>query len=162
MRTYANEDFEHIAAAIGKDVADVTQHEKSFEVAALWYRQDCRAPKVPGRVAPSNLSKKMTQIANAARKLLRHLAVYDPRQQTVREQSHSWNFSHPRTMGLRMRSYGLQPGLGDWWRSLILSMRLENLSGLPARLPGTLFESANSPFRRAVTVILLRTTGSPP
>ena len=80
MATYSREDFERIAAAIGKDVADVMQHEKSFEAAALWYRQDCRAPKAPGRVAPSNMSKRMTQIANDARKLLRHLEVYDPRQ----------------------------------------------------------------------------------
>ena len=80
MATYSREDFERIAAAIGKDVANVMQHEKSFEAAALWYRQDCRAPKAPGRVAPSNMSKRMTQIANDARKLLRHLEVYDPRQ----------------------------------------------------------------------------------
>jgi hypothetical protein len=80
MATYSIEDFERIAAAIGKDVADVMQHEKSFEAAALWYREDFRAPKAPGRVAPSNMSKRMTQIANDARKLLRHLEVYDPRQ----------------------------------------------------------------------------------
>ena len=80
MATYSKENFERIAAAIGKDVADVMQHEKSFEAAAHWYRQDCRAPKAPSRVAPSNMSKRMTQIANAARKLLRHLEVCDPRQ----------------------------------------------------------------------------------
>ncbi|HUU24808.1 MAG TPA: hypothetical protein VMW68_04500 [Methyloceanibacter sp.] len=80
MATYSKENFERIAAAIGKDVADVMQHEKSFEAASLWYRQDCRAPKAPSRVAPSNISKRMTQIANDARKLLRHLEVYDPRQ----------------------------------------------------------------------------------
>ena len=80
MATYSREDFELIAVAIGQDVADVMQHEKSFESAAHWYRQDYRAPKAPSRVAPSNMSKRMTQIANAARKLLRHLEVYDPRQ----------------------------------------------------------------------------------
>ena len=80
MATYSKEDFERIAAAIGKDVADVVQHGTSFESAAHWYRQDCRAAKASSRVAPSNMSKRMTQIANAARKLLRHLEVCDPRQ----------------------------------------------------------------------------------
>jgi hypothetical protein len=80
MATYSKDDFERIAVAIGKDVADVMQHEKSFEAAALWYRQDCRAPKAPSRVAPSKMSKRMKLIANDARKLLRHLEVYDPRQ----------------------------------------------------------------------------------
>jgi hypothetical protein len=80
MATYSRKDFERIAAAVSKDVSHVMQHEKSFESAAHWYRQDCRAAKAPSRVAPSNMSKKMTQIANAARKLLRHLEVYDPRQ----------------------------------------------------------------------------------
>ena len=80
MATYSKEDFERIAAAIGKDVADVAQHETSFESAAHWYRQDCRAAKASSRVAPSDMSKRMTQIANAARKLLGHLEVCDPRQ----------------------------------------------------------------------------------
>jgi hypothetical protein len=56
MATYSRENFEQIAVAIGKDVADVMQHEKGFEAAALWYRQDCRAPKAPSRVAPFNMS----------------------------------------------------------------------------------------------------------
>jgi hypothetical protein len=80
MATYSRKDFERIAAAVSKDVSHVMQHEKSFESAAHWYRQDCRAAKAPSRVAPSNMSKIMTQIANAAVKLLRHLEVYDPRQ----------------------------------------------------------------------------------
>jgi len=80
MATYSKEDFERIAVAIGKHVGDVMQHEKSFEAAALWYRQDCRAPKAPSRVAPSAMSDKMKQIAKDARKLLGRLEVYDPRQ----------------------------------------------------------------------------------
>jgi hypothetical protein len=77
MATYSGEDFERIAAAIGKDIADVMQHEKGFEAAATWYRLFQNAPK---GVAPSEMRKRMTQIANTARKLLRHLEVYDPRQ----------------------------------------------------------------------------------
>ena len=80
MVTYSKGAFERIAAAIGKDVVDVVQHETSFKSAAHWYRQDCRAAKASSRVAPSNMRKRMTQIANAARKLLRHLEVCDPRQ----------------------------------------------------------------------------------
>ena len=82
MATYSNEDFARIAVAICKDVADITPHKRSFEAAALWYRQDCRAPKSPTRVAPSAMSKKMKQIAKDARKLLRHLEVHDPREAT--------------------------------------------------------------------------------
>ena len=79
MATYSKEDFERIAAPIGKDVADVMQHEKCFEAAATWYRLFRKAPKGQG-VAPFVMHKRMTQIANAARKLLRHLEVYDYRQ----------------------------------------------------------------------------------
>jgi hypothetical protein len=78
MATYSKGDFERIAAAIGKDADDVMQHESCFEAAAVWYRSDSGAPKAPNRIAPSTLNKKMTQIANAARKLLRHLEIHDP------------------------------------------------------------------------------------
>jgi len=80
MATYSNEDFERIAAAIGKDVTYVMRHKNRFEAAACWYRQDCRSPKAPDRIAPSTMNTKMTQIANAGRKLLRHLEVHDPRE----------------------------------------------------------------------------------
>jgi len=46
MPTYSKEDFERIAAAIGKDVADVIRHEKSFEAAATWYRFAHKAPSI--------------------------------------------------------------------------------------------------------------------
>jgi hypothetical protein len=77
MPTYSKEDFERIAAAIGKDVADVMRHDKSFEAAATWYRLYHDAPQ---GVAPSEMRKRMTQIANAARKLFRHLDIFDPAQ----------------------------------------------------------------------------------
>ena len=77
MATYSRADFERIAAAIGKDVVEVVQHEEGFEAAATWYRLFSKAPK---GVAPSVMCKRMTQIANAARKLLRHLDIFDPAQ----------------------------------------------------------------------------------
>jgi len=80
MATYSKEDFEHIAAAIGKDVDDVMRHESCFEAAAVWYRLDSSAPKAPDRIAPSAMSSKMKQISKDARKLLRHLEVHDPRE----------------------------------------------------------------------------------
>ena len=52
------------------------EYEHRFESAAHWYRTARRAPE---RVALSVMRKRMTQIANAARKLLRHLEVYDYR-----------------------------------------------------------------------------------
>jgi hypothetical protein len=80
MDTYSKDDFERIAMAVGKDVADVMRHANSFEAAALWYRLNSRAPKAPTRVAPYVMRRRMTQIANAARKLLGHLEVHDPRE----------------------------------------------------------------------------------
>ena len=80
MATYSKADFERLAASIGKEVADIIQHEKSFEAAALWYRLDSRAPKAPDRIAPSTMTGKMRQIAKDARKLLGHLEVHDPRE----------------------------------------------------------------------------------
>jgi hypothetical protein len=79
MATYSREDFEQIAAAIHKDVTDVYQHEKSFEAAAMWYRLDL-GPLKNRRPTPSMMHRRMTRIANAARKLLRHLGVKDPAQ----------------------------------------------------------------------------------
>src|SRR5439155_5090007 len=70
-------DFEQIAAAIRKDVTQVCRYEKRFEAAAMWYRLDQNALKIQ-RVTPFVMRRRMTQIANAARKLLRHLGVWDP------------------------------------------------------------------------------------
>jgi hypothetical protein len=77
MPTYSREDFEQIATVIGNDVARVCRHEKRFEAAALWYRISQRARK-DHRTTPFVMHKRMTQIANAARKLLGHLGVNDP------------------------------------------------------------------------------------
>jgi hypothetical protein len=77
MATYSREDFEQIASAIDKDVADVCQQEKHFEAAAMWYRLDRKAPK---RQTPFVKRRQMTQIVNAARRLLRYLEVEDPSQ----------------------------------------------------------------------------------
>jgi hypothetical protein len=77
--TYSREDFEQIAAAIHKDAADVCQLEKSFEAAARWYRLDL-GPLKNRRTAPAVMHRRMTRIAGAARKLLRHLGVKDPAQ----------------------------------------------------------------------------------
>jgi len=45
MATYSREDFEEIASAIDKDIADVCQQEKHFEAAAMWYRLDRKVLK---------------------------------------------------------------------------------------------------------------------
>jgi hypothetical protein len=76
MPTYTRADFDRIGAAIGKDGAEVMEFKERFESAARWYRTVRRAPQ---RVALSVMRKRMTQIANAAGKLLRHLEVYDYR-----------------------------------------------------------------------------------
>jgi hypothetical protein len=79
MATYSREDFEQIAAAIRKDITQVCRHEKRFEAAAMWYRLGQNALKNQ-RTAPFVMRRRMTQIANDARKLLRHLGVWDPAQ----------------------------------------------------------------------------------
>jgi hypothetical protein len=78
VATYSKENFEQIAAAIGKDVADVGRHKEAFEAAAMWYRLNRKGSTVK-RMAPSSIKKRMKQIANAARKLLWHLEVFDYR-----------------------------------------------------------------------------------
>jgi hypothetical protein len=77
MATYSREDFEKIASAIDKDIADVCQQEKHFEAAAMWYRLDRKAPK---RQTPFVIQRRMTQIVNAARRLLKYLQVEDQSQ----------------------------------------------------------------------------------
>jgi hypothetical protein len=77
MATYSREDFEEIASAIDKDIADVCQQEKHFEAAAMWYRLDRKAPK---RQTPFVIQRRMTQIVNAARRLLKYLQVEDQSQ----------------------------------------------------------------------------------
>jgi hypothetical protein len=57
MATYSREDFE--------------------EAAAMWYRLDRKAPK---RQTPFVIQRRMTQIVNAARRLLKYLQVEDQSQ----------------------------------------------------------------------------------
>ena len=75
MSTY-NHDLERIAEAIGESRAHVIKYANRFEAAAAWYRLYYRAPK---GILLADTAKRMQQIANAARKLLRQLEVYDYR-----------------------------------------------------------------------------------
>jgi hypothetical protein len=75
MGTYSKENFEQIASAIQKDVAKIYQYKNDFEAAALTYRFDLDLPE---RKKPSELRKRLIQIGNTARKLLRLLGVEDP------------------------------------------------------------------------------------
>ena len=79
MATYSNEDFERIAAAIRVRASCIEQYEKKFEEAAMWYRLGRNAREIR-RTPPAIMRKRMMQIANAARKLLRHLDVRDQSQ----------------------------------------------------------------------------------
>ena len=56
--TYSKKDFERLAAAIGKHVADVMRHEKIFEAAAMWYRLYCEA-RIGERITPFRMRKRM-------------------------------------------------------------------------------------------------------
>jgi hypothetical protein len=74
MSTYSTEDFQKIAAKTGKGLP--LRYANRLEAAAAWYRAYCRAPK---SLRPADTSKRMRQIANAARMLLRQLEIYDYR-----------------------------------------------------------------------------------
>jgi hypothetical protein len=78
MPTYCKADFDRIAAAIDKTVDHVLRYESRFEAAATWYRLNAAAPQGKGPT-PTMTIRSARQIANAARKLLRHLEVYDYR-----------------------------------------------------------------------------------
>jgi hypothetical protein len=99
LPTYSEDDFERIAAAVGKDVSEIMRHEREFENAAAWYRSARRPRKVKktskakaaspsekdemssgNHKTPSEMRKKMNQIGAAARKLLKHLEVLDYRE----------------------------------------------------------------------------------
>jgi hypothetical protein len=72
MGTYSREDFQQIASAIDKDVCAICQYKNDFEAAALMYRLDLA---VPQRQKPAELRKRLIQIGNTARKLLRLLKI---------------------------------------------------------------------------------------
>jgi hypothetical protein len=79
MATYSREDFERIADAIGRDIADVVEHKQLFEWAADWYGLDCglprSAPPRPRRTPPSKMREKLQRIAKSARRLLQDLEI---------------------------------------------------------------------------------------
>ena len=77
MGTYSRENFEQIASAIQKDVAEIYQCKNDFEAAALTYRFDLDLPE---RKKPSELRKRLIQIGNTARKLPRLLGTEGPSQ----------------------------------------------------------------------------------
>ena len=58
MSTYFSQDFEKIAATVGKGPAHVIQYANRFEAAAAWYRLYCRAPK---GLHPADTGKRMRQ-----------------------------------------------------------------------------------------------------
>lgn len=76
MTTYSHEDFERIGTVIGASPVAVANCWNQFEAAATWYRLDCRSP---GRVPPSTIKRQAKGIAGAAKRLLRHLEIYDYR-----------------------------------------------------------------------------------
>jgi hypothetical protein len=105
MPTYSQDDFERIADAIGKDVADVLHYRNEFEAAATWYRLnvppakrqegptlELRNQRIKKSKGPSGLRKqrsnevrtlfelrkKAKQVEGVARKLLLHLGVPRP------------------------------------------------------------------------------------
>jgi hypothetical protein len=76
--TYAQEDFERIAVAIGKDAADVMVHQNDFENAALKFRLDRGLPGefVHSRGStPTQLRRKLEKVGKSARRLLKDLGV---------------------------------------------------------------------------------------
>ncbi len=72
--TYTKTNFEQIAIAIGTAIKPVEDLGAKFEAAALWFRLDRRRPKRP---APSKQREKLTQVAKAARRLLKSLGIED-------------------------------------------------------------------------------------
>jgi hypothetical protein len=75
MSTYAQANFDQIASAIRMEAGEIAKHENLFEAAALWYRLNRERPT---RIAPSNLRRKLKQVAESARRLLKSLGVYGP------------------------------------------------------------------------------------
>ena len=72
MATYSDADFRQIAAAIDRRVTDVMKLERLFEAAAHWYSHDLKAPRRP---APSEVRRKLDNIAKSASRLLKHLSI---------------------------------------------------------------------------------------
>ncbi len=76
IRVYSPEDFQHIASAIRVNARKVKRHSEKFNDAALWFRIN----KFPSRyMTPSEMNKRLTQISNFTRKLLKALGIDDPK-----------------------------------------------------------------------------------
>lgn len=75
MATYEQTNFEQIAAAIGVEVGQITEHANLFEAAALWFRLDRRRPT---RTAPFEVRKRLDRVDKSASRLLKSLGVNDP------------------------------------------------------------------------------------
>ena len=67
--------FKRIATAIGK-IAKVMAYSDRFEAAAMWFRLNREGSAIK-RTPPSAIKNRMDQIANAGRKLLWHLEVFN-------------------------------------------------------------------------------------
>lgn len=76
-RHYSNAEYQSIASALGVPLEHVMAHMPEFEAAVSWYRSSERSP-LPR--TPSEMRKKAKQISGAARRLLHHLGIDDPRQ----------------------------------------------------------------------------------
>jgi hypothetical protein len=79
MATYSSEDYERIAAAIGRNVGDVVEYKQFFEWATDWYGLDCGlphdAPPRPRRMPPSKMHDKLQRLAKSARRLMKDLEI---------------------------------------------------------------------------------------
>jgi hypothetical protein len=78
VATYTQEDYAQIAAAVGKDVADVMAHQKGFENAALMFRLDRGSPLELVRSrgsTPTQMRRKMERVEKSARCFLKDLGV---------------------------------------------------------------------------------------
>jgi hypothetical protein len=73
---YSTQDLENIAAAIKVNMRRVGELRNQFDAAAAWYRADLGSPR---RTPPSSIRRQASAIAAAARRLLRHLEIYDYR-----------------------------------------------------------------------------------
>ena len=75
MATYTDSELRAIATSIDVSPERVQEHAPRFEAAALWFRLGRRCPDRP---SPSEMRRKLKQIAGTARRLLEHLGVNDP------------------------------------------------------------------------------------
>jgi len=132
MPTYSTEDFENIAEAIGKSPAHVLQYANRFEAAAAWHRSYCRAP-TGARL--TNTAKRLQQIANAARNLLRRLEVYDYRKASDGPGDITLLHSSPPPKTLVRTKSSMQLNKSDvWLRFSRRSTPVKSLSAAVAKL----------------------------